>query len=137
MATVLSKEEEMTELQGQASGEAPDESCSPDAKLGEKRFGISITKHDHPIEYGHLRALEVISEKLNSDLEFYRSSIWPRLLNMCRSLSLPDLRAAETLETALFAKAMLREINKLLAEKEGLKVKISLAASDHEVLEVE
>ena len=56
---------------------------------------------------------------------------------MCRSLSLPDLRAAETLETALFAKAMLREVDKLLAEKEGLKVRISLAASDHEVLEVE
>ncbi|KAI4956045.1 hypothetical protein J4E91_000255 [Alternaria rosae] len=130
MATVLPREKEMTELQGQASGEAPDESCSPDAKLGETRFGISITKHDHPIEYGHLRALEVISEKLNLDPEFHRSNIWPRLLNMY-------LRAAETLETALFAKAMLREINKLLAEKEGLKVKILLVASDHEVLEVE
>lgn len=47
-------------------------------------------------------------------------------------LRLPVLHAADTLETALFAKAMLREVNRLLAEKEGLKVRISLAKSDWE-----
>ncbi|KAI4653511.1 hypothetical protein J4E93_001277 [Alternaria ventricosa] len=47
-------------------------------------------------------------------------------------LTLPVLHAAETLETALFAKAMLREVNRLLAEKEGLKVRVSLAWSDRE-----
>ena len=47
-------------------------------------------------------------------------------------LRLPVLHAADTLETALFAKAMLREVNKVLAEKEGLKVRISLAWSDRE-----
>ena len=47
-------------------------------------------------------------------------------------LTLPVLHAADTLETALFAKTMLREVNRLLAEKEGLKVRISLAKSDRE-----
>ena len=50
----------------------------------------------------------------------------------CSVLTLPVLHAADTLETAPFAKAMLREVNRLLAEKEGLKVRISLAKSDRE-----
>jgi len=50
----------------------------------------------------------------------------------CSVLTLPVLHAADTLETAPFAKAMLREVNRSLAEKEGLKVRILLAKRDRE-----